>query len=63
MAWDRIIDDWKEFKEKLKAKRVKHTEADLTVVNAQRHFLENKNQGRYGYHKEQARFDWDGWLP
>ena len=44
MAWDRIIDDWKEVKEKLKAKRVKHTEADLTVVNSQRHFLENKNQ-------------------
>jgi uncharacterized protein YjbJ (UPF0337 family) len=62
MAWDRIIEDWKEFKQKFKGRRGKHTDADLTVLNPQRQFLENKNQERYGYHKHQARFKWDEWL-
>jgi uncharacterized protein YjbJ (UPF0337 family) len=62
MSWNRVIENWKQLKEKMKGKRAKLIEPDLIATNLQRHQLDDKIQERYGYTQGQVRFDWDNWL-
>jgi hypothetical protein len=62
MAWDRIIEDWKQFKKKIK--RVAHPQVDLIATNRLRPPLEGEIQEpHHGHTKHQVRLDWDSWLP
>lgn len=62
MDWDRIEGGWKEYKGKIKTQWGKLTDDDLDVVNGRREELEGRLQKNYGYAKDKARAEVDGWL-
>jgi uncharacterized protein YjbJ (UPF0337 family) len=62
MNWDRIQGNWKQLTGKVKAKWGKLTDDDLTVIAGKRDELAGKLQERYGYAKDQAEQELDGFL-
>lgn len=62
MNWDRIQGNWKQLTGKVKAKWGKLTDDDLTVIAGKRDELAGKLQERYGYEKDKAEKELDGFL-
>lgn len=62
MDWDRIAGSWKEYKGQVKTQWGKMTDDDVDVVNGRREELEGRLQKSYGYAKDKARTEVDGWL-
>ncbi len=62
MDWDRIAGSWKEYKGQVKTQWGKLTDDDVDVVNGRREELEGRLQKSYGYAKDKARTEVDGWL-
>ena len=61
MDWDRVEENWKQVAGKVKEKRGKLTDDDLTTINGRRDQLEGKIQERYGLAKDQVKKDVDDW--
>jgi uncharacterized protein YjbJ (UPF0337 family) len=53
---------WKQLEGKIKAKWGLLTGDDLTAINGRREQLEGKLQHRYGWAKDKARKEIDGWF-
>ena len=62
MDWDRIAGSWKEYKGQVKTQWGKLTDDDVDVVHGRREELEGRLQKSYGYAKDKARTEVDGWL-
>ncbi len=62
MNWDRIEGNWKEYTGKAKSQWGKLTDDDLAVVQGNREQLEGRLQQHYGYAKDKAKAEIDGWL-
>ena len=62
MDWDRIAGSWKEYKGQVKTQWGKLTDDDVDVVNGRREELGGRLQKSYGYAKDKARTEVDGWL-
>ncbi len=62
MEWNRVDENWKQVKGKVKEKWGKLTDDDLDVVAGRRDQLEGKIQERYGIAKDQVRKDLDNWV-
>ena len=59
MNWDQIKGDWHQLSRRLKEKWKKLTDDDLSAIAGRRDQLEGVLQTRYGYDKQQARFELD----
>ena len=62
MNWDRVEGNWKAFKGQVQQKWGKLTNDDLDLVQGKRTELSGRLQQRYGYAKDQAEREIDGWL-
>jgi uncharacterized protein YjbJ (UPF0337 family) len=62
MDWDRIRENWKHVRRKVKEKWGKLTEADLAVINGRRGQLEGKIHQRYGFAMDHVRKEVDDWF-
>jgi uncharacterized protein YjbJ (UPF0337 family) len=62
MEWDRIKEDWKQFKRKAQEKWDKLTDRDLSVINGRRDRLEAKIRQRYGFAPDHVRKEVDDWV-
>jgi uncharacterized protein YjbJ (UPF0337 family) len=62
MNWDRVEGNWKQFKGKAQQKWGDLTSDDLDVIEGKRTELAGRLQERYGYAKDQAEKEIDGWL-
>ena len=62
MDWDRIEGNWKRFKGQAKQQWAKLTDDDVNMVEGRREELEGRLQHHYGYSKDRARSEIDGWL-
>ena len=62
MDWDRIEGNWKRFKGQAKQQWAKLTDDDVNRVEGRREELEGRLQHHYGYAKDRARSEIDGWL-
>jgi uncharacterized protein YjbJ (UPF0337 family) len=60
MNWDQIAGKWKQLKGKVKEKRNKLTDDDLTTIAGKREQLARLLQQKYGYGKDQAEKELDG---
>jgi hypothetical protein len=59
MSWDRIIQDWNRFKDKIRGKAAKLPEAHLAAVQ----YRQREDSNPKHHEKHQAQFHWDDWLP
>ena len=62
MDWNRIEENWKQVKGKVKEKWGKLTDDELDKMSGRRDQLEGKIQERYGIAKDQAKKDVDNWF-
>ena len=62
MNEDRIKGQWKQLAGKLKAKWGKLTDDDLRIAEGNSEYLAGRLQERYGYAKDEAEKNIDGWL-
>ena len=62
MNWDRVEEDWKQFKGRVKEKWGNLTDDDLERAAGNRDQLEGIIQQRYGIAKDQAKKDLNAWL-
>jgi len=62
MNWDRVEGNWKEFRGKAKEAWGKLTDDDLDIIKGRREQLEGRLQAQYGYAKDKAAKEVDGWL-
>lgn len=62
MNWDRIQGNWKQLTGQIRAKWGKLTDDDLTVIAGKKDVLAGKLQERYGYEKDKAEQELDGFL-
>jgi uncharacterized protein YjbJ (UPF0337 family) len=62
MDWDRVECNWKQVKGKIKEQWGKLTDDDLDRMAGKRDQLEGALQERYGYEKDKARDEVDGWF-
>ena len=62
MDWNRIEENWKQVKGKVKEKWGKLTDDELDKMSGRRDQLEGKIQERYGIAKDQAKKDVDAWF-
>jgi uncharacterized protein YjbJ (UPF0337 family) len=59
MNWDRIEDNWKQFKGKVKEKWGDLTDDDLDQAAGKRDQLIGRLQARYGYERDRAERELD----
>ena len=62
MNWDRVQGNWKEMSGQAKQHWGKLTNDDVTTIKGRREELEGIIQKRYGYAKDKAKSEIDGWL-
>ena len=62
MNWEQVEGGWKDFKGRVRQKWGKLTDDDAEVIAGSRDRLVGKLQKRYGYKKEQAESELNGWL-
>ncbi len=62
MNWDRVQGNWKELGGQAKKHRGRLTNDDIMTINGRREELEGLIQKRYGYAKDLANSEIDGWL-
>jgi len=62
MNWDQIQGNWKQVKGEMQAQWGKLTDDDLDVAEGNREKLVGKLQERYGYAKEEAEREVDGFV-
>jgi uncharacterized protein YjbJ (UPF0337 family) len=62
MNWDIVEGDWKKMKGEVQKQWGKLTNDDLDVVAGERLKLAGRLQERYGYAKDKAEKEIDGWL-
>jgi uncharacterized protein YjbJ (UPF0337 family) len=62
MNWDRVQGNWKQFKGQVRQTWGKLTDDDLEVIEGKRTELAGRLQSRYGYAKDEADRNIDGWL-
>lgn len=62
MNWDQVEGNWKQFKGEVQAQWGKLTNDDLDVASGNREKLVGKLQERYGYAKEEAEREVDGFV-
>lgn len=60
MNWETIEGNWKQFKGKVKEQWGKLTDDDLDIIAGKKDQLIGKLQARYGYEKDQAMLEVDG---
>jgi uncharacterized protein YjbJ (UPF0337 family) len=62
MNWDQIQGSWKELKGKVRTKWAKLTDDDMDQIGGKRDILLGRLQQRYGYEKDKAESELEGWL-
>ena len=62
MNWDRIEDDWMQFKGEVGENWVKLTDVDLTRIAGRRKELASRLQARYGFGKHEAEREIEAWV-
>ena len=62
MNWDRIQDDWTQFKGKIGSNWVKLTDEDLTRIGGRREELIRRLQERYGFARAEAAREIEAWM-
>jgi uncharacterized protein YjbJ (UPF0337 family) len=62
MNWDQIKGNWKQWAGQLKSKWGKLTDDDWALIGGKKDQLLGKLQERYGYQKDQAEKEVDGFL-
>lgn len=62
MNWNQIQGDWKQFSGRIKEKWGKLTDDEVTTIAGQREQLIGYLQERYGYEKEQAEKELNGFM-
>ena len=62
MNWDRVEGNWKQFTGKVREKWGAITDDDVARIGGKREQLEGTLQERYGYAKDKAKSEVDGWM-
>ena len=62
MNWEQVRGNWNQAKGELKKQWGKLTDDDFSTINGERDKLVGRIQERYGYAKDQAEKEIDGWL-
>jgi len=62
MNWDQVEGQWKELKGRVREKWAKLTDDDYESIAGKKDRFVGSLQTRYGYEKEKAEGEVDGWL-